>query len=190
MKFYLHICNQYQPSLSKSILIWLGVISPKKAANLTILFSPLSASAFGVHCQQNVWHWKNWIPTTNYLRMTVASISEKPVSSGLWKAVWQAVKPPDDQVRVQQYFCHKAKFSTPKWSVRFPCKSRSTTPVIKFLCKSLLLKWHWSLCRSIQILRRVFLLWYKSFGNLRSIIQACLENCNRYLNTAKQKGSF
>lgn len=136
MKFYLHICNQYQPSLSKSILIWLGVISPKKAANLTILFSPLSASAFGVHCQQNVWHWKNWIPTTNYLRMTVASISEKPVSSGLWKAVWQAVKPPDDQVRVQQYFCHKAKFSTPKWSVRFPCKSRSTTPVIKFLCKS------------------------------------------------------
>lgn len=98
--------------------------------------SSLSASAFEVHCQQNVWHGRNWIPTTNYLRITVASISEKPVSTGLWKAVWQAVKPLDDQVRVQQYFCHKAKFSTPKWGVRFPCKSRSTTPVIQFLCKS------------------------------------------------------
>lgn len=155
MKFYLHICNLYQPSLSKFPLIWLGVISPKEAVNLTILFPQCQCiwSSLPTECTTQE---RDWIPTTNYLRMTIASISEKPVSSGVWK----------QSDRQSSHWMTKSEYSStsvikpssaPQSGVwDFLAKAEAQCQWLSFCASLSLLKWHWSLCRSIQIFKEGF----------------------------------
>lgn len=126
---------------------------------------------------------------------TIAPISKKILSALGCKQVWQVDKPLDARVSIQKYICcHKAnaKFITPQngaWD--FIAKVEAQPKRLRFnLCKSSHAQVALVTMKKCSVFREGFRLQYKSFGNLMSITQACLEIWNRNLKTAKQKGSF